>query len=312
MATEITYNGVTSELDGGKTATLECNGKKMKSDIVITFGSNGSITYNGIQTDVETGKTATLQCAGKKMMGDLVIVTAESVSDKIVYDGDVQLPPISAELLAEYPYAWIRKDTTHYHLLLNKKRWFYGGGFIHPVVLTPSKWYRVKITSEQTASQWEKYYEGILYPQAMGEVWSSHDILNGSPTASSIYFKGDNSVSLDGLPTISGTWNFKSTITLPNEYVTDITHGYYVPFTCENRNANFNCFEIYKESSSKLYLKLVRFENGSEYTSSMYNFYNNSYVSSLGYTSSVKYTFESQLVTQEFYDWFTANATKIS
>ncbi len=37
MATEIKYNGnVIASVEAGKTATLPCKGKKMKSDIVVT------------------------------------------------------------------------------------------------------------------------------------------------------------------------------------------------------------------------------------------------------------------------------------
>lgn len=69
----ITYNGVSKELASSKTATLSCNGKKMKSDVVITFGTSGTITYNGTTTNVDAGKTATLSCSGKKMKSDVVV-----------------------------------------------------------------------------------------------------------------------------------------------------------------------------------------------------------------------------------------------
>lgn len=83
MSTKITYNDVPTSLEAGKAATLECNGKKMKSDIVVVFGSNGSIAYNGTQTSVESGKTATVQCAGKKMLTDLMVVTDMVVADEL-------------------------------------------------------------------------------------------------------------------------------------------------------------------------------------------------------------------------------------
>ena len=73
VGAEITYNGVTASVEVGKNVTLHCEGKKMKSDIVMTFGSNGSITYNGAQTGVKNGQTATIYCEGKKMKSDLVV-----------------------------------------------------------------------------------------------------------------------------------------------------------------------------------------------------------------------------------------------
>ena len=71
--THITYDGKNTELTEGQTATLTCNGKKMKSDVVINFGVDGKIFYNGNTTEVEAGNTATLQCAGKKMKSDVII-----------------------------------------------------------------------------------------------------------------------------------------------------------------------------------------------------------------------------------------------
>ena len=71
--TSISYNGETTEMTEGQTATLACANKKAKVNIVIAFGSAGAITYNGSTTEVEAGKTATLQCAGKKMTSDVLI-----------------------------------------------------------------------------------------------------------------------------------------------------------------------------------------------------------------------------------------------
>lgn len=71
----ITYNGSTiATLEEGQTATLNCNGKKMASDIIISFGTAGTITYNGKKTAVQAGQTATLVCSGKKAVTDIVIV----------------------------------------------------------------------------------------------------------------------------------------------------------------------------------------------------------------------------------------------
>lgn len=72
--TSITYNGTEiASLESGQTATLSCNGKLMQGDVVIAFGSDGTITYDGTVTNVSAGKTATLSCSGKVMNGDIVI-----------------------------------------------------------------------------------------------------------------------------------------------------------------------------------------------------------------------------------------------
>lgn len=95
--TLITYNGATSAtIFGSKNIPLGCNGKKMQSDIVVTFGNAGSITYNETQTSVESGKTKKLHCSGKVMESDVVIEVPQGISrfetlyiktipDKVVY-----------------------------------------------------------------------------------------------------------------------------------------------------------------------------------------------------------------------------------
>lgn len=90
IATTITYNDSTlTTLEAGQGATLACNGKKAKSNIVISFVSAGTITYNGVDTSVEAGKTATLECSGKKMISDVVVRMAEALSaPTISLDGD--------------------------------------------------------------------------------------------------------------------------------------------------------------------------------------------------------------------------------
>lgn len=81
----VAYNGKTIAmlLDYGNVATLKCEGKVMKSDIVATFTDDCIIIYNGVRTNGEAGKTATLKCNGKVMKSDVVFDTA----DKSVYCG---------------------------------------------------------------------------------------------------------------------------------------------------------------------------------------------------------------------------------
>ena len=78
--TTVTYNGNTlASLESGQTATLHCNGKIMKSDVVIAFGTNGTITYHGSITEVESGKTATMPCSGQVMNDDVVIAVPQNI-----------------------------------------------------------------------------------------------------------------------------------------------------------------------------------------------------------------------------------------
>jgi hypothetical protein len=81
LPTTITYNGNTlAELEEGQTAVFPQD-VKAKTNVAIAFGSKGSITYNGVTTEIEKGKTATLLCAGKKFATDVVVAveTAEVV-----------------------------------------------------------------------------------------------------------------------------------------------------------------------------------------------------------------------------------------
>lgn len=82
--TEITYNGATTSLEAGQTATLSCAEKKAVTDIVVAFASSGTITYNGTETSVEAGQTATMECEGKKMLSDVVVSLQKAEDDSIV------------------------------------------------------------------------------------------------------------------------------------------------------------------------------------------------------------------------------------
>ena len=82
----ITYNGsVIATLEEGQTATLSCAGKRMISDVAVSFGVAGTITYNGVETAVGEGRTATLLCNGKKMLTD-VVVRARAVLEAGLYE----------------------------------------------------------------------------------------------------------------------------------------------------------------------------------------------------------------------------------
>lgn len=71
--TIITYNGnEIASLEEGQSAIFP-EGKKATDDVTITFGANGSITYKGVTTEVEKGKTARLLFKGKKFATDIVV-----------------------------------------------------------------------------------------------------------------------------------------------------------------------------------------------------------------------------------------------
>jgi hypothetical protein len=74
--TSITYNSLTTRIDAaGQKTTLGMKGLKATSDIEIDFGSKGFVIYNGQTTSVKAGQTATLICVGKQLVDDVIIDT---------------------------------------------------------------------------------------------------------------------------------------------------------------------------------------------------------------------------------------------
>jgi hypothetical protein len=74
MATTIEYDSkCIATLDNGQTATLKCAGKKAVTDIIVPISGKGTITYNGVETAIESSKVAYLSCAGKKLLTDVIV-----------------------------------------------------------------------------------------------------------------------------------------------------------------------------------------------------------------------------------------------
>ena len=126
----------------------------------------------------------------------------EHILKKYYYNG-VLLPEIPADVLASYPYAWIRKNTTtgYYNLILTALQPYlytdgtsiaYGSGTSTTCVL-----YNIAISSAESAMVWtydntENTWQGL--DSARTVLWSNHDIPNGSATATDIYFEGSEPV----------------------------------------------------------------------------------------------------------------------
>lgn len=82
--TTITYNeSEIASLEAGQTAIFP-EGKKATDDVSITFGANGSITYKGVTTEVEKGKTARLLFKGKKLATDVVIALEKNEESTLI------------------------------------------------------------------------------------------------------------------------------------------------------------------------------------------------------------------------------------
>lgn len=123
-------------------------------------------------------------------------VRAEANANKVSYNG-VELPPLPAVGLANYPYAWIRNNTAsgHYDLLLCTAPRYYDSGSIYPA--DSKRWYRIEIASASSATEWVPYETNTnAFGVDTGRtvLWSNHDIPNGSATATDIYFEGTEPV----------------------------------------------------------------------------------------------------------------------
>lgn len=128
--------------------------------------------------------------------------TARTYPQPHLYNG-VRLPELPFEALANYPYAWIRNNTTsgYYDLVFAAYPWYYNtnvscsGG---DSVTLP--WYQIPIATADTATEWtfSKNTTGNFGADSARTVlWSNHDIPNGSATATDIYFEGTEPVPAD-------------------------------------------------------------------------------------------------------------------
>lgn len=134
-----------------------------------------------------------------------VSITAGKYYSHMLFNG-VRLPRIPIDVLASYPYAWIRKNTTsgYYDLILSDKPFYYKStpGVYEANGATGKPWYRVSISGAATATAWTNNTSANTYnwwglDSARTVFWSNHDMPNGSATATDIYFAGSEPVPTD-------------------------------------------------------------------------------------------------------------------
>lgn len=126
-----------------------------------------------------------------------------------LYNG-IKLPRIPENVLASYPYAWIRVDTNtgYYELFLAAGKWYgWNNGSGTKITVfghedsNNIKWYRIATASAESAEKWTYYQDysannfGVEAPRTV--LWSNHDIPNGSADATEIYFNGSEPVLTD-------------------------------------------------------------------------------------------------------------------
>ena len=128
------------------------------------------------------------------------IVVTPAPDNKAYYNG-VLLPRIPEDVLAQYPYAWIRNDGANgnYNLVFGKQPWYFDP---QPALICGDNsslpYYSIPISSYSTATEWtnQKDGGGTNFGLASNRtvLWSNHDIPNGSATATDIYFVGSEPV----------------------------------------------------------------------------------------------------------------------
>ena len=127
--------------------------------------------------------------------------TTQAPTGKAYYNG-VLLPELPEDVLAQYPYAWIRKNNTtgYYDLVFSVLQPWYSSsesGIKYGTNTGDCTYYQVTISGSESATSWThkdtlNTWFGLDSNRTV--LWSNHDIPNGSATATDIYFKGSEPV----------------------------------------------------------------------------------------------------------------------
>lgn len=112
---------------------------------------------------------------------------------RFYYNG-VNLPKIPEDLLAQYPYAWIRENNNarFYDLLMSDTPFYFNSSTMNEGAGAANKpYYRIPAADAGSATEWTNYGEHTYYNYSINStstvLWTNHNIPNGSATASSIY-----------------------------------------------------------------------------------------------------------------------------
>ena len=211
MSATIKYKGNTiASITTDSSKTLKTSGKYCEGDIVVENvqdgGGGSELVLSDIQLPAITFCTDVIEnhiVSSDWSPSCIVEDTTPPPAPKYSYNG-VVLPEIPADVLAEYPYCWIRNNTTsgYYDLLLSGVPFYYlpSDEAVKEGNLAVGKpWYRVPIATAETATAWENNtsnntFSGWGVDSARTVLWSNHDIPNGSATATEIYFEGSEPV----------------------------------------------------------------------------------------------------------------------
>lgn len=237
-----------------------------------------TITYNDeVIATLEAGQTATIKTAGTEVDHDIVVKAGgakaeEAESTHALYNG-VKLPKIPKDVLAQYPYAWIRNNTTsgYYDLLLSDTPfyWLDSDSGVKEGNLTQGKpWYRVSISTAETARNWENNtsantFSGWGIDNARTVLWSNHDIPDGSATATDIYFKGTEPVPIEEEPEEEPST--ATTITYNNETIASLKAGQTATIKCANTEVDHDIV-VSAKAEEEEEAKYLTFSSPSSFT----------------------------------------------
>lgn len=180
-----------TELSESGTKTLKTAGKYCEDDITVEYAKSagGDHTY-------QVGNAVSIFEIDTDMFETRAV---EHIIKKYYYN-DVLLPELPADVLASYPYAWIRNNTRtgYYDLLLSQELWYLQDENTLAKSVNATKWYQISIASAGTAQVWtfNSDYDSRTWGNESDRriMWSNHDIPNGSATATEIYFAGSEPV----------------------------------------------------------------------------------------------------------------------
>lgn len=201
---------------------------------------------------------------------------------KYYYNG-VLMPEIPADVLAEYPYCWIRNNTRtgYYDLLLSQKPWYLADEDTLAKSVDATKWYQIPIASADTTEAWtfNSDYDSPTWGNESNRriMWSNHDIPNGSATATAIYFYSTypipeadecyyNGVRLPAIPynTTDTKWVILYRPSVDSYRLFGSTTPWYFystdayPSTINNDGANCRAYDLSEDGKS---WKLINSEN---------------------------------------------------
>lgn len=182
----MTVEEMSGEIDG-----ITGGGGNLQEKTIYTNGEYlPDENYDGFSkvTVLAEGADSTLPVAEESSFGG-----EATGSGKFYYNG-VLLPEIPSDVLAEYPYCWIRNNTTsgYYDLFFSTERFYLvksdsvsGSGLTKP-------WYRIEISNYESATEWT-YYNDSTANLGIGSdrtvMWSNHDIYQVSNSIPVIYFE---------------------------------------------------------------------------------------------------------------------------